>query len=306
MSESESVVTIGAFDGVHLGHQAILKRAAEIGQANALKTIAYTFILPPRFASLGCNERCLILPNWGKRKLLEEHVSHVNEVDFAEVQTLNAEAFLKGIVLDELHARAIVVGTHFRFGHKKEGDVTLLQQIGAQEGVPIVVVPPVIVEGVPVSSTHIRTLITAGKVEEASALLGRPYLLTGEVVKGERLGRKMGYPTANLRLDPRVLLPKEGVYYARAFWSQGKGTGLFYVGTRPTVGGETMNCELHLLSPPQSTLLGERLEVHVITRLRDDQRFPSLNALQVQIAEDVRQAHLHLGSDSADLEPILA
>lgn len=303
---SESTVIIGTFDGVHLGHQDILKRAAQIGRANALKTIAYTFTLPPRFASVACNARCLILPNWGKRKLLEEHVSQVNEVDFAEVQTLAAEAFLKSIVLDELHARAIVVGTQFQFGHKKEGDVKLLQQIGAQEGVQIIVVPPVIVEGIPVSSTHIRTLIIEGKVEEARVFLGRPFLLVGEVIKGEQLGRKIGYPTANLMVDPRVLLPKEGVYLARAFWPQGRGAGLLYVGTRPTIGGKTMNCELHLLSSPRSVLLEAKVEVHIITRLRNDRHFPSLNALQVQIAEDVRQAHLRLRSDSADPEPILA
>ena len=302
----ETAVTIGTFDGVHRGHQAILKRTAEIGQAHAFRTIAYTFTLPPRFASVDCNERCLILPNWAKRKLLEDYVSQVSEIDFTEIQTLSAEAFLKNVVLGELRARAIIVGTHFRFGHNKEGDVMLLQRFGAQEGVQIVTVPSLIVGDIPVSSTHIRTLIAAGRVSEASTFLGRPHLLLGRVVEGEQLGRKMGYPTANLRIDPRVLLPKEGVYHAHAFWTSGKGAALFYVGTRPTVGGKTMNCELHLLSSPESPLLGEKLEVHLTARLRDDRRFPSLDALQMQISEDVRQARLRLRSDSTDPEPVFA
>jgi riboflavin kinase/FMN adenylyltransferase len=303
---SEAAITIGTFDGVHIGHQAILKHTAEIGRADKLETIAYTFAVPPRFAASDRSARCLLLPNWGKQKLLRQHVNQVKEVDFTEIQNLTPEVFVKRILLEKLHARTVVVGARFRFGRRREGNNALLQQIGDEKGVQIVILPSVVVHDIPVSSTYIRALITAGKVEEARTFLGRPPLLVGEVVKGEQLGREMGYPTANLQIDPKVLLPKEGVYYARAFWSRGKGKGLLYVGTRPTVGGKTMNCELHLLSSPQRTLLGERLEVHVSKRLRDDQRFPSVKALQSQIAEDVRQARRYVRADSADLEPVLA
>lgn len=289
----ESVVAVGTFDGVHLGHQAILSVVDRVAHEDRLVRVIYAFRFPPRFV-LSRATSGLILPEDRKIGLLQDWADRVHPVDFQDVAELPARRFVTKRLIEMLRARAIVVGEGFRFGHGRRGDGALLRRIGAASGLHIEIVPPLEVDGAAVSSTRIRRLITAGRVDAAGHLLGRAPLLVGRVIPGDRLGRRLGYPTANLALDPTVLLPASGVYAARALLGSAEYGALVYVGTRPTVPNETTagqpRCEAHLLSPPDRDLYGEALEAHLVKRLRPDRAFSSLDALRVQMDEDAAAA----------------
>jgi len=306
-----TVITVGTFDGLHLGHQAILQQLQTIAREKNLPAVAYTFAFPPRYAIRDPMWKtqpppCLLLPQSAKRKLLEQYVDRVEPADFATVKNLSAKQFIHNLLLEQFAARTIVVGESFQFGRDREGNVSLLRQIGKEQGFSVITVPMVIVDYAPVSSSRIRSLIKAGQVRHARPLLGRPPLLVGEVVAGDRLGRKLGYPTANLSLDSALLLPAEGIYLIHAFWKKQHSAGLLYRGMRPTLKSNAARCEVYLLSTPETELYGERMEVHLHQKLRDDQVFPSLEALRRQLDHDVARARSLLLSYKEDLEPILA
>ena len=290
-----AVVTVGTFDGVHLGHQAILKRLCAIASEKQLERVVYAFTFPPRQGTFrqALKEQpkpCLLLPESAKLKLLKRYVDRVEQADFVEVKNLKAERFVREILLEQLTARVVVVGDSFRFGRAREGDVSLLRRVGKDQGIFVVEVPSVVVDQAPVSSTWIRELVASGEVGEARALLGRPPLFVGEVVEGDGLGRRLGYPTANLVFDPVVLYPARGVYLVHAFWLRKRESGLLYFGVRPTLSGSAMRCEVHLLSPPDENLYGKTMEVHLLHKLRGDRSFPSLEALHRQMGLDAARA----------------
>lgn len=308
-----TVVTVGTFDGLHLGHQAILRRVRELARERNLQAVAYTFAFPPRHAaqeSAGEKQTAphLLLPQSAKRKLLIQYVDRVEQADFAVVRNLAPRQFVQQVLREQLAARAIVVGESFQFGRDREGNVPLLHQIGKEHGLAVEVVPAVVVDHTPVSSTRIRTLIETGRVQEAKLLLGRPPLLVGKIVTGDRLGRTLGYPTANLALDPDLLRPAKGIYIVRSFWKLKRSAGLLYNGVRPTLKSSTSRCEVFLFSAPEDELYGQAMEVHLLQKLRDDQAFSSLDALRRQLEHDVAQARslLHSYEDKENLEPILA
>jgi len=306
-----AVITVGTFDGLHLGHQAILQQLQTIAREKNLPGIAYTFAFPPRHAIRYPMWKtqpppCLLLPQSAKRKLLEQYVDRVEPAEFAAVKNLSAKQFIHNVLLEQFAARTIVVGESFQFGRDREGKISLLRQIGEKQGFSVITVPMLIVDHAPVSSSRIRSLIKSGQIRPARPLLGRPPLLVGEVVAGDRLGRKLGYPTANLALDSALLLPAEGIYLIHAFWKKQHSAGLLYLGMRPTLKSNATRCEVYLLSAPGTELYGERMEVHLHQKLRDDQVFPSLEALRRQLDRDVAQARSLLLSYTEDLEPILA
>ena len=300
-----TVITVGTFDGVHRGHQEILRRVGEIARAEGLERVAYTFVFPPRFVLTG-SESGLLLPEEVKVKLLERSVDRVIRADFNEVGAVEAERFAREVLLERLAAQTVVVGDRFRFGRDREGDVALLRRIGEEEGVAIVSLPPLMVDQAAVSSTRIRSLLRQGMVNDATALLGRPPLLFGRVVHGDRVGRKIGYPTANLALDPHLLRPATGVYLVHAFFRGEGGVGMMYIGDRPTVGGNEMRCEIHLFSPPLGELYGEQMEAHILHRLRGERSFSSLSDLRLQIDRDAERARALFPSRNGPQRPIHA
>ena len=291
-----AVVTVGTFDGVHLGHQAVLARAGDVARESGLERVAYAFRLPPREAGSGPESSCLLLPPPAKERLLLSWVDRVERADFAELRHLSAESFVRDVLVERLAARAVVVGEAFRFGRRREGDLELLRRVGEERGLRVFAVAPVVVDGEAVSSTRIRSLVARGEVGRARGLLGRPPLLVGEVVRGDGLGRTLGFPTANLALDPRVLVPGPGIYLAQAFVSAGRSPGLLYVGERPTVKGQGVRCEIHLFSPPEEDLYERTVEAHLLVKLRDDRAFPSLEALRLQMERDAALARSLLAS----------
>jgi len=291
--KGKTVLTIGTFDGVHRGHRAILERVRKRAEALRLPSVAYVFEIPPR-AFLTDGDPLLLLPPSIRHKLIGRYVDKIVPARFSEIRSLTPEEFIADVVSRELNARAIIIGEGFQFGEGRKGDIKTMRALAPEYGYEVEAVPLLTIDQQVVSSTLIRKLISEGKIKEASRLLGRFPVLFGEVVRGDRIGKRLGYPTANLRIPPGILLPASSVYLTRAFISEGWEDGLLYIGRRPSVGGEELRCELHLLSPIHGDLYGVAIEVHILERLREDRAFPSLTALSEQIDRDVERARLRM------------
>ncbi len=291
-------VAIGTFDGVHVGHQSLLAAAQRSARAAGGRAIAYAFDVPPR-AQTGQEDARLLLDPAMKRVILGGWVDRIVEASFPAVRDVSAESFVRDVLRRDLQARSVVVGASFRFGKDRSGDVATLVDLALDVDIDVVIVPPVLRDGVAVSSTRIRDLLLAGSVPEAASLLGRAPALRGAVVSGDAVGRTLGFPTANLALDPRVLLPLHGVYVAAAFVGGRRYPAMCYVGRRPTLAGTAVRCEVHLLESPTAELRGLVLETHVYRLLRPDRAFASLAQLQAQMEDDRRAA---LAASDACLE----
>ncbi|MDD5263681.1 MAG: riboflavin biosynthesis protein RibF [Candidatus Bipolaricaulis sp.] len=284
-----TAVAIGTFDGVHRGHQAILAETRRLANADGFESVAYTFESPPRsFGETGVPS--LLLPPDVKRNLLATWVDRVVSASFLSVRDLEPAAFVDRVLIGQLLCRLVVVGTSFRFGRERRGDSAWFASHGPERGLRVRVLPPTDVAGAPVSSTRIRALLRSGEVERAAELLGRPPMLLGPVQPGDRIGRTLGFPTANLSMDTRVLLPAAGIYFAHALGAVRPSHALVYIGNRPTVSGAEPRCEVHLLTPPDRELYGLSLEIHLLRRIREDRAFPSLDALRAQMQDDLAQA----------------
>jgi riboflavin kinase/FMN adenylyltransferase len=288
--DGRTVVTIGTFDGVHVGHQRILKRVDREARERGGARVANVFALPPRMTLEPDALSDLLLPVERRERLLRAFVDRVVFAEFSDVRQLSPQAFAQEVIVESLNARAVVVGEGFRFGRDRSGDLTALRSLGEALGFAVQSVPALLMDGEPVSSTRIRGLLREGRVRDAAHLLGRPPLLVGDVVHGEHIGRTLGHPTANLHLDSRILLPGDGIYYSHVYINESSAHGLLYVGSRPTAQGRERRSEVHLLSPPEEDLYGLSIEVHILERLRGDRAFPSLDALREEIECDVKAA----------------
>jgi riboflavin kinase / FMN adenylyltransferase len=284
-------VAIGNFDGVHLGHQAILAILRERSREARLSTAVLCFEPQPKefFSPATAPARLMRLRDKAER-IAEARIDELRVLRFdTEVAGLGAGEFIERVLVGALRARHVVIGEGFRFGHQRGGDVATLEGGGDSFGFGVDAVPPVLVAGRPASSTRVREALASGRLEEARALLGRDYRMSGRVIEGEKLGRSLGFRTANMRLHRRVS-PLSGIYAVRA---SGAGLerhpGVASVGTRPTVAGTEWLLEVHLFDY-EGELYGERLDVDFIARLRDELRFPDLAAMTAQMHEDARRA----------------
>lgn len=290
-------LSIGNFDGVHLGHQALLETAVESARRAGGPAAALTFephpgkVLGPKVAPR--------LLTTLRRKLeliegsgVEACVVQPFDASFAAV---SAETFVDGFLLRALGLREVVVGEDFSFGRGRAGRVEQLRAWLERGGAQLSVVAKVEVDGLAVSSTRIRELVLEGRVEAVAPLLGRPFELEGVVVRGEGRGRALGFPTANL-IPEGELLPALGVYAVEASGRFGRLPAAANLGRRPTFGeGSAQTLELHLIGYAGESLLGERLRVGFRTRLREELRFPSVQALVDQIGRDVQATKLAVG-----------
>jgi riboflavin kinase/FMN adenylyltransferase len=288
-----SVLAIGNFDGIHLGHQAILRATVERAHAlNAVST-ALTFdpsprkVLHPESAPLRLSTNAQRM-EWFNALGLEAVVVLPFTLELAR---LSPAEFVEQILVHDLHVRAVLVGENFRFGHKQAGDVKLLTELGKKHGFDVVIVPPVVYRGEVVSSTIIRREIAAGDVSHAARLLGRPFALTGEVVTGTGTGRRFTFPTLNLAPE-QELLPARGVYITRACL-EGESRShrsVTNIGMRPTFNGSSLSVETHLLdAQPEET--PKRMEVRFWKRLREEKKFSGPEELRAQIAADIARAN---------------
>ncbi|HVM06101.1 MAG TPA: bifunctional riboflavin kinase/FAD synthetase [Acidimicrobiales bacterium] len=294
--ERGTVVTIGAYDGVHLGHRALLARVRRMADDLGAAAAVVTFDRHPATVVRPESAPRLLTDLDQKLELLETTgMDYAHVIRFDEERSKeSAEDFVRAVLVDCLAARAVVVGHDFHFGHRRRGNVPLLQQMGAELGFDVLGISLLADEaaGEPVSSTRIRRLLAAGDVVSASALLGRTHEVRGTVVQGDRRGRRLGYPTANVVVPAEILLPADGIYagwYRRPDGSAHRTA--ISLGRRATFhpDAEASVLEAYLLDF-DGDLYGERAGVRFVARLRDDARFDSVDALVSQIDADVANA----------------
>lgn len=286
-----SVVCIGAFDGLHLGHRALVRRAVARARESGVAAVALSFEPLPReyFAKASPPPR-LDLPRAKFEGLRGLGVDVVGLLRFnAALSAMSAEDFIQTLLAGRLHAREVWVGPEFRFGHRRAGDIALLRAAGERRGFAAHEIEPVLLDGERVSSTRIRQALVEGDFAAATRMLGKPYAVGGRVVRGRQLGRTLGYPTANLRFGGKVPALR-GIYATRV---HGIGDrpwpSVSSFGTRPTVGGVEPLLEAHLFDF-DGDLYGRRVEVEFVARLRDEEKFPDLPTLVAQMDRDAAEA----------------
>jgi riboflavin kinase/FMN adenylyltransferase len=291
----KAVLTIGNFDGVHVGHQKILGRVVEEARSRALASMAITF--EPHPLKLLHSDRAprLITTGDEKARLLGRYgMDAVLVIDFTrEFARLTADEFVRGVLVETLEAQAVIVGHNYAFGKGKQGSTAILRRRGRKYGFTVRVVRNAIMYGKPVSSSRVRLLLTLGKVAKAGTLLGRPFSLEGTVVKGAGRGaRLLNTPTANMATGVEAI-PREGVYAVRVALDERRFGEIFdgvaNIGTNPTFGGTAQSIEVHLFGY-RGNLKGKSIRVGFIERIRDERRFSSPRALHEQIVRDITEA----------------
>jgi riboflavin kinase/FMN adenylyltransferase len=286
-----SVACIGAFDGLHLGHRALVRQAVARARELGVAAVAVSFEpLPREFFARGETPPRLMLPRAKFEGLRDLGIDGVGLLRFdARLAAMPAEDFVCELLVGRLGVREVRVGPEFRFGHGRAGDLALLQRIGAAAGFEAQAIEPVLLDGERVSSTRIRAALATGDFDLAARLLGRRYAIGGHVVHGRQLGRTLGFPTANLRFGGKAPALR-GVY---ATWVHGVGDApmpsVSSFGTRPTVDGVEPLLEAHLFDF-DGDLYGRRIEVEFVARLRDEEKFPDLGTLVEQMRIDATRA----------------
>ena len=289
MSKTQRVIALGFFDGVHLGHAALLRRAVEAAGPRGAAPAVFTFDRPPKEVVTGVP--CPLINSPEDRRELAGRLYGIREVIMApfdhEMMTTSWEDFITEILVGRYHAVHLVAGHDHRFGHKNAGTPELLRAKCAQLGIGCDIIPKVEVGGITVSSTYIRRLLELGQVERAAQFLGHPHTLTGAVRHGRGVGASRLFPTANLEIPPHVLVPSYGVYVTRVYLPDGTDyAAVTNVGTRPTLdNGADVTVEACILDF-QGDLYGRTLRLEFYQHLRHELRFDSLDALRDRIAAD--------------------
>lgn len=297
----ERVIALGFFDGVHLGHGALLRRAVEEAKKRGCESAVFTFDRPPKEVITGVP--CPLINSPEDRAALVKRLYGIDEMLMVpfddEMRTTPWDRFVTDILVGRYGAVHLVAGHDHHFGHRNQGSPELLREKCAELGLGCDIIPAVTIGGITVSSTHIRKLLEEGDVETARAFLGHPHVLTQTVGHGRQLGRTIGIPTANLVAPPHVLLPRRGVYAAKITLPDGRAFGgVTNVGVRPTVNnGQDVTVEPWILDF-DGDLYGQAIRVEFFRRLRDERKFESLDALKAQIETDAvktREAYPEMG-----------
>lgn len=291
------VVALGNFDGVHLGHQVVLRRAVEEGRSLGQKVVAATFHPHPQaVVRPGKEPKLLTSLDLRREALMEYGADEVRVIRFdKELSRKSPREFVEDVLVGELGAKLVVVGENFRFGHRAAGDVEDLGRIlRSFDGRVRAVSLRSENGGEEISSTRVRALIATGEVRDAARLLGRPYVVRGEIVEGDRRGRTIGFPTANVMPDPSVVVPARGVY-AGHVWAEGERyAACTNVGVAPTFGRHESRIEAHLLDF-EGDLYGKIVDVSFVERIRPEKRFSGVDELKAQIGRDLEEARRIVG-----------
>ena len=300
MKVEKTVIALGFFDGVHRGHGALLRKAAErAGELNAAPAV-FTFDRSPKEFVTG--KPILLINSNDDRRDIIRRVYGIQRVIFApfdrEMMTMPWQDFITELLVKQYGAVHLVAGHDYRFGHKNEGTVERLREKCRELWLGCDIIPKVELEGITVSSTYIRTLLEQGDVERAALFLGHPHCLSQTVRHGQRLGRTIGIPTVNLAVPAHVLTPERGVYITRAFLPDGRSCpGVTNVGTRPTVTeGDTVSVETYLLGF-DGDLYGQTVRLDFYKRLRGEVKFPSLEALRQEILRNVAETEAYFAGE---------
>ena len=286
-----TVITIGSFDGIHLGHKALFKETVKLADELSAIPVVVSFDPHPRkvlfpeahFKFLTTLEEKILL-------LQKEKIENLAFIPFTmEVANLSPEVFVQEYIVDGLRAKGVVVGFNFRFGKNRKGNTEFLRTLGEKYNFIVREVPPIQIDGHVVSSTFIRSLLEKGELDFANKMLGHFYFLTGKVIEGAGRGKKLGFPTANLELSSEKLIPAPGVYAVRVFLEQKIFLGVMNIGIKPTFLEKTLSIEVHIFNF-YDNIYGRTLKVELVKYLREERKFSSAEELKKQIAEDCKIA----------------
>ena len=284
--ESDNYVALGSFDGLHYGHLSLVRKTVEVAREKNGKSMVFTYKNNPKTIVKPDSVPKLIMDLDTKLEYLEEeNVDIVVLRSFTkEFMSMEAENFIK-LLCEDYNVKGIVVGFNFRFGHKNLGNVDVLKNLQKKYGYELYIMDPYTYKGNAISSTRIRNCILEGEVKEATNMLSKPYSIKGKVIHGRHIGRTIGFPTANLEFNDKMVIPGKGVYYTNVKYKDRTFKGITSVGNNPTVNGKELTIETFILNFDEM-IYGEELKVYFIEKIRGEMKFDSVDKLVAQIKKD--------------------
>ena len=301
---SNAVVTIGTFDGVHIGHRKIIARLKELAVATGGETVILTFFPHPRMILHPEDENIKLITTINeKAELLEQlGIDHLIITPFSrDFSNQSAEDYIRDVLVNKIGTKTIVIGYDHRFGKDRQGGLNDLLHLAPRYNFDVLEIPEQDINDVAISSTRIRAALLDGNIYIANECLGYPFFITGKVIRGDQIGRTLGYPTANLMLEEHYkLIPSDGIYAVRVKVEGLEYSGMAYIGHRPTVNGMTRNIEVNIFDF-NSDIYNQQLRMEFLHFVREDIRFSSLDELVVQLGKDKHDVQLLLALDDPQL-----
>ena len=287
----ETVVALGNFDGIHVGHQELIRRAVKSARITGMKSAVFTFNNHPKNVVAGKRVIKNIMYYDEKVEMMKKMgIDYLFSIDFDyNISHTSPEDFVTEILMNKLKMKEAFCGFNYRFGYQAKGTTDLLMKMGRRKGFSLHVIDPIKVKGQVVSSTLIRQLIAEGKVDECRLMLGRNYTIGGEVVRGNMIGRTIGFPTSNILIDESMVTPSNGVYITLCDYNFNQYEGVTNVGIKPTIGDNKRVIETHIFDFDKD-IYGREIKVEFIKKIRDEMKFPSVDELAEQIQRDCQTA----------------
>lgn len=286
----KSAVTFGKFDGLHRGHQKLIEKVREFGEKDGIKSVVCAFDMSRILAQNGVQPK-LLMTKEERQKHLEQQVDYLVDCPFSEkLSQMSAEDFIRCVIKDIFHADYVVVGTDFRFGHEKHGDIYMLEAYAQKYGYELEVIEKERHEGRIISSTYIKQVLEQGDMPLAEKLLGYPYEMSGVVQHGRKLGRTLGFPTLNVMPEEEKRIPPKGVYLNRLTVDGITYKGIANIGVKPTVTDENRIVIESFLFDFDKEAYGKNVHIELLEFLRPEQKFPNIEAMKQQVNEDIETA----------------
>jgi riboflavin kinase/FMN adenylyltransferase len=286
---NNAVVTIGTFDGVHIGHRKIISGIKELAESTGGETVILTFFPHPRMILHPEDESLKLITTIAEKAELMERlgVDHLIITPFSrDFSNQSAESYIRDVLINKIGTKKIVIGYDHRFGKDRQGGFEDLQRLGPVYGFDVVEIPEQDINEVAISSTRIRNALLSGDIDLANAFLGYPFFITGKVVRGDQIGRQIGYPTANIVVEEKYkLIPGDGIFAVTVIVANQKYKGMAYIGSRPTVNGLTRNIEVNIFDFNEE-IYNQTIRMEFHHYIRGDVKFSSLDELKVQLAQD--------------------
>ena len=286
-----NIATIGSFDGIHIGHKKILQTLTKIAKKNNGKSILITFWPHPRYVLKKNNDFKLLTSLDEKIKLFEKNkIDILYIVDFSlKFSKVSANKFIENILLEKLKINCLLIGYNNNFGRNREGNIRYLEENKKKFDIDIISIPKQSVDKISISSTKIREYLNNGKINSANRLLGRKYSINGKIVKGNGIGRKINFPTANIEIDePKKLLPKSGVYAVEVILNRKIYLGMLNIGYNPTIKNEKKSIEVNIFEFSED-IYNNKISINFIRRIRNEKKFKNLNELKKQLIKDKKK-----------------
>ena len=291
---NNAVVTIGTFDGVHLGHRKIIARIKELAQETGGETVILTFFPHPRMILNPEDESIKLINTINEKAALLEQlgIDHLIITPFSrDFSNQTPEAYIRDVLVNKIGTKKIVIGYDHRFGKDRQGSLNDLLKLGPVYGFEVVEIPEQDIEDVAISSTRIRTALLNEKIELANTLLGYSFFITGKVVRGDQIGRQIGYPTANIVIEERYkLIPSDGIFAAKIKVNDMLYKGMAYIGSRPTINGISRNIEINIFDFNEE-IYNQQVTMYFYNYVRGDVKFTGLDDLKIQLAKDKKDVH---------------